>query len=138
MQAMISTAALALLTAGCAHVGSAAQQPAAQSLAGTRWEITKINGASPAAERKAQLNFTGDRISGNAGCNGFGGGYVLADHVLTVTQMISTKMACVGPGMEQESAVFKILRSPMTVARHDDGSMTLSDEGGTVTLRRAG
>jgi len=135
---MRSTAGLVLLIAGCAHFGSVAQQPAAQSLAGTRWEINKINGASPTAERKAQLNFTGDRVSGNAGCNGFGGGYVLADHVLTVTRMISTKMACVGPGMEQESAVFKILGAPMTVARHDDGSMTLSDDGGTVTLRPAG
>ena len=138
MRAMTSMAVLVLLTTGCAHVGAASDRPAARSLAGTHWAITGINGAAPATRRKAELSFTADRISGNAGCNGFGGGYTLADGVLTVTQVISTKMACLGPGMDQESAVFKILGEPMTVARQDDGSLTLSDDAGTITLTPQG
>jgi len=129
---------LALLIAGCAHVGTASNRPAARSLAGTHWTITSINGAAPTARRKAEVSFTADRISGNAGCNGFGGGYVLADGVLTVTQVISTKMACLGPGMDQENAVFKILGEPMTVTRHDDGALTLSDDAGMITLTPTG
>lgn len=138
MRAMKSTVGLALLIAGCAHVGAASDRPATRSLAGTHWVITGINGAAPTAQRKAAVSFTADRISGNAGCNGFGGGYALAAGVLTVTQMISTKMACLGPGMDQESAVFKILGEPMTVARHGDGSLSLSDNAGTITLTPAG
>jgi heat shock protein HslJ len=129
---------LALLIAGCTHVGTVSERPATRSLAGTHWTITRINGAAPTAQRKAEVSFTTDRISGNAGCNGFGGGYMLADGVLTVTQVISTKMACLGPGMDQESSVFKILGEPMTVTRHDDGSLTLSDDAGTIRLTSAG
>lgn len=138
MRVMTSITVPALLIAGCAHVGTASDRPATRSLAGTHWTITGINGAAPAAQRKAEVSFTADRISGNAGCNGFGGGYAVAGDVLTVTQVISTKMACLGPGMDQENAVFKILGEPMTVARQDDGSMTLSDDVGTITLRPAG
>jgi heat shock protein HslJ len=134
---MMSTSVLALLIAGCAHVGATSDRTAARSLVGTRWAITSINGAAPAAQRKAEVSFTADRISGNAGCNGFGGGYALADGVLTATQVISTKMACLGPGMDQENAVFKILSEPMTVAWHDDGSLVLSDDAGTITLTSA-
>jgi heat shock protein HslJ len=135
---MMSMTVLALLIAGCAHVGTASQRPATRSLAGTHWTITRINGAATTAQRKAEVSFTTDRISGNAGCNGFGGGYMLADGVLTVTQVISTKMACLGPGMDQESSVFKVLGEPMTVTRHDDGSLTLSDDAGTIRLTSAG
>jgi len=124
-----------VLLAGCA---SAPLTPPgsdmARSLTDTHWTISSINGTTPAAARKTEINFTADRISGNAGCNSFGGGYRLADNVLTAAQLISTKMACLGPGMEQESAVFKILASPVTIAWQEDGSLTLTDDAGTMTL----
>ena len=91
----------------------------------------------PAAARKTAITFDIDRISGNAGCNSFGGGYSVAGSVMTVTQVISTKMACMGAGMDQEDAFFKILATPMTIAWKDDGSVILSDDAGSVTLAPA-
>jgi heat shock protein HslJ len=129
----------ALLVAGCAHVASAdTAADAAPSLADTHWTIASINGQPATAQRKAEMNFTADRISGNAGCNSFGGGYTIANGTLTATQIISTKMACLGPGMDQENAVFKILDQPMTITRQHDGSLTLNDAAGTMTLTPAG
>ena len=130
----ISIAGVALLIAGCAHMGTASDQPRVRSLADTQWSIASINGAAPAAQRKAEIRFSEDRISGNAGCNSFGGGYTIAGSSMTATQVISTKMACMGGGMEQENAFFKILGQPMAMTWQEDGSLTLSDDGGTVTL----
>jgi heat shock protein HslJ len=134
----MATAGAALLIAGCAHVGAASDQPNARSLAGTQWTIASINGAAPAAQRKTEMRFTADRVSGNAGCNSFGGSYTFADGVMTTTRLVSTKMACLGPGMAQEDAVFKILARPVTVSWQADGSLTLSDDAGTMTLTPAG
>lgn len=126
----------AALLAGCAHMRDAnSADDGARSLAGTHWSIASINGAAPTAARKAIIDFTTDRVSGNAGCNSFGAGYVLVDGVLTAAQMISTRMACPGPGMDQEQAAFKILAEPMTVTWHDDGRLMLSDDAGTMTLK---
>jgi heat shock protein HslJ len=116
---------------GC---GGAAAVSGMVALAGTEWSIASINGAPPAAARKAAVRFTGTRISGNAGCNSFGGSYTLDGNMLTVGPVISTKMACMGPGMSQESAVFKILQQPMTVVAREDGSLALSSDAGTMTL----
>ena len=129
----------AVLLTGCAHDGARPETASAAppALANTGWTIATINGAAPAAQRTAELRFTTDRISGNAGCNSFGGGYTVADNMLTVTQLISTKMACIGPGMDQETAVFEILGQPMTIARQPDGSITLTDDAGALTLQPA-
>src|SRR5690242_11076108 len=126
----------ASLLAACTHVAPAAPGDATErSLAGTAWTIADIGGHAVTSARKTEVRFSEDRISGNAGCNSFGGGYTLAGRVMTATQVISTKMACVGPGMDQENAVFRIFGQPMTVTRQADGTLTLSDDAGTMTLR---
>lgn len=138
MRTIVALAAAALL-AGCAHDGTAMNEGSAApaKLAGTSWKIASIDAAAPTATRATEVRFSEDRIAGNAGCNSFGGGYSVAGDVMTATQIISTKMACVGGGMEQENAFFKILGQPMTMAWQDDGSLMLSDEAGTATLAPA-
>ncbi|MGN6278215.1 MAG: META domain-containing protein [Sphingomonas sp.] len=138
MRAILALTAAALL-AGCAHGGTAMNDGTSATppkLAGTSWSIANINGAPPTATRATEVRFSEDRISGNAGCNSFGGGYTIAGDVMTATQVISTKMACVGDSMDQESAFFKILGQPMTMTWQDDGSLTLSDDAGSATLTR--
>lgn len=108
-------------------------------LAGTRWVITAINGKKPISNTRATtLSFTEDRISGNAGCNSFGGGYTIADGVLSASQMISTRMACPGAAMAQEHTVLAILDEPMTIAHEVDGKFKLASEAGTLVLTPAG
>ncbi|TPG21572.1 META domain-containing protein [Sphingomonas koreensis] len=119
---------------GCATTARSGDADAPKSFAGTQWAIASINGAVPSAERNTAISFDNERISGNAGCNSFGGGYAVSGGTMTVTQVISTKMACVGPGMDQENAFFKILAAPMTMAWGKDGALTLSDGAGSVTL----
>lgn len=116
---------------GC---GWSAERGRHVSLAGTSWTITSVDGRRTTAQRKAEVRFTDDRIEGNAGCNSFGGSYTLKGDRLTVGRVISTKMACIGPGMKQERAVFAILAQPMTVSWRNDGAVTLNSEAGSMAL----
>jgi heat shock protein HslJ len=120
---------------GCGGAGGGKM---AVALAGSDWSIATINGAPATTARATSMHFGKDgRISGNAGCNSFGGSYTLEDDTLTVGQVVSTKMACLGPGMKQESAVFAILAQPMRVSRQDNNTVALSSDAGTIVLKPA-
>lgn len=81
------------------------------SLTGTYWKLTELNGkpvgdAEEGKRREIYLSLTSkeNRVSGNAGCNGFGGTYTLqADGFrLSFSQMMRTQMACDGLDLENE------------------------------------
>ena len=81
------------------------------SLTGTYWKLTEVNGkpvgeAEEGKRREIYLTLTSKetRVSGNAGCNGFGGTYTLkADGFgLSFSQMMRTQMACDGLDLENE------------------------------------
>ena len=104
-------------------------------LAGTHWEIEANNGRSVQLDRPTNIEFTSDRIQGRAGCNSFGGRYRVTDGVLATSQVISTKMACIGGGMEVENAFFAIIAEPATL-QEQGHRLVVSSNAGTVTLRQ--
>ncbi len=118
---------------GC---GGAILPPA--ELAGTSWTFVSIGGAPVAGDRPAELRFEADRMSGSAGCNRFGGGYAVADGVLTAGPLAATLMACPGAAMEQERAFFALVKAPVRIAFPADGTMVLTGaDGMTAVLKRA-
>ncbi len=85
--------------AGCAAAGG--EDP----LDGTSWQLTAMDGAAPLAGRPITLVFEGGALHGSAGCNGYSGSYVVDQGELTISDLFSTLMACLEPGvMEQESS----------------------------------
>ncbi len=81
------------------------------ALAGTEWTISNIPGFTVEQTRKpVTITFadTTNRVFGNAGCNGFGGQYIVKGNTLKMEKVISTKMACI-PGMETENRVMMVL-----------------------------
>ncbi|HMO73946.1 MAG TPA: META domain-containing protein [Sphingopyxis sp.] len=107
-------------------------------LAGTSWTFVSIGGVAVAADRPASLRFDETRIMGSAGCNRFSGGYGVEEGVLTAGPLAATKMACPGPGMEQENAFFALMAGPVSLTFADDGTLTLTGtEGRTAVLKRA-
>jgi len=124
MRLVVPILAAAALAA-CAPPGSPGDHAAkALSLAGTSWTIAAIDGQPVKTARPTAVRFTKDRIEGNAGCNSFGGSYTFAEGKLTADRVISTKMACVGPGMEVEGKFFQIIA----------GAGVSSAEGGAIEL----
>ncbi len=109
----------------------------AADLTGTRWTFVSIGGTPAAADRPADLAFDGERMSGSAGCNRFGGGYAVEDGVLTAGQLAATLMACPGAGMAQERAFFDLMKTPVRLSFPSDGTMVMTGENGqTAVLKR--
>jgi putative lipoprotein len=93
------------------------------------WKLTAYGSAAsptPAVPNtEAGITFNQDgTVTGNSGCNGFGGNYKIDGDKVTFDQITSTLMACDTPRMEQESAVHQVLTD----------TATFKIEGGTLTL----
>lgn len=66
---------------------------------GTKWQLVSIDGNTPPTTPGTQtpyLEFDTDKkiISGNGGCNSYGGNYNLKDGNISFTDIIHTEMAC--------------------------------------------
>ena len=104
------------------------------ALTGTRWMIASLDGRPVRTARTTDIRFTASRVQGNAGCNSFGGAYRLDGDRLTAEQVISTKMACVGPGMNVEGRFFDII-ADARVERRGTDMIALSGNGRSIELR---
>ncbi len=116
---------------GC---GGAVLAPA--TLAGTHWSIVAIDGEAVSGEAY-RLQFDAERLSGQAGCNRFSGGYAVSGNRLTSGPIMATRMACPEPRMRHERRVLQVLSGPVTVGYADGGTLLLNGNGGTIRLRRS-
>lgn len=106
------------------------------SLDRTNWRIVSINGRDVVGDRPAMLRFAEGRVSGSAGCNQLSGNFLSDGNRLTVTQAVSTRMACDGPLMLQESALLALFRQSMAIRFAPDGRMILTGGESSVVLER--
>jgi heat shock protein HslJ len=120
--------ALPLLTA-CASVPAGSD-----SLAGSTWRFTAIDGAAPVSDR-AELEFLADRISASVGCNGMGGEWQAKNGKLITGPFMSTQMYCDGL-MEQERAVARTIEAQPSYTLNGD-RLVLTGGGHRLELRRA-
>lgn len=109
-----------------------------QVLAGTNWTITSVGGSPVQGSRPATLAFTGDRLSGSSGCNRFSGSYKQTGDRLVISPVMATKMACIGPAMDQENKLFAILGGEVTISYRDGDTLVISGrDGSEAVLKRA-
>jgi heat shock protein HslJ len=97
-----------LLLSGCASQGTSA------SLPGTSWKLVSygpVDNQTPAASGVAtNLDFSKDgTVNGNLGCNSFSGNYQATNGNIVFSMMISTMMACQGPGFMQEGLALEVM-----------------------------
>ena len=100
-----------------------------------RWQIVAINGALVSGPNY-QLGFDEGRLTGQAGCNRFSGPHRIEANGLVAGRIDATYMACPGARMLHEGAVLNILRQPMRVVWSGAADLVLSNEAGTIRLRR--
>jgi len=74
------------------------------SLAGSEWGLAGQDAPF------VQFGSDGD-MNGNGGCNNFGGSYELNGERLIIGPILSTKKACMGPIMDQETTFFRALQN---------------------------
>jgi len=95
-----------MLLAGCINAG-----PSVEAFEGTSWVLTSLNGSSPLEDATITLNFEDETVGGDAGCNSYGGDYLLSGETdVTISNLVSTLRACADPELgEQETAYLRIL-----------------------------
>jgi len=119
-----------VLTAACTPAS------ASQNLVDTHWKLVALNGKAPVTGgAQVVLNFDpGNQISGNSGCNSYGGEYVLNGSALSFNKMFSTLMACADQSANDQEAAFNQTMSSIASFENSNGQLSLKDAAGKVVL----
>ena len=104
----------------------------------SQWTITAVNGRPAAANVATSLQFAGGRISGTVGCNRLNGPYEQERNLLRFGAIAMTRMACAGPGGEQERVVSGIMaQQPLTIRFGERMTMRwTAPDGSSIDWRR--
>ncbi len=101
---VLSVALIAGTAVACTKLATSQQaQRPLTDLAGSEWGLEGQNAPF------VRFGSNGD-MNGNGGCNNFGGRYELNGQRLIIGPIMSTKKACLGPTMDQETQFFKALQ----------------------------
>lgn len=107
-------------------------------LKGPEWVIEDINAEGIVDRSRVTIRFGDDgRVTGNASCNNFMGGYSLTKSGLVFTQLATTMMACPPALMDQERKFQVVLGMVTQFVLKPDGALILqTDDKRTITARR--
>jgi heat shock protein HslJ len=104
--------------------------PQAVSLSGTAWLLTTLNNQALASGTTITLSIEDGKISGSDGCNRYGASLALsASQWVLGKDVVTTKMACAGPVMQQGAAYLGVLAQAVSY-QSDGAQLTLLDAGG--------
>jgi peptidyl-Lys metalloendopeptidase len=105
------------------------------ALENTSWGLESLNGNAVLPGTAITLEFSGDQISGSAGCNHYGGSYRARADSLNVSDLFWTEMGCLEPEgiLEQEQAYLTAL-SAAAKYQITDGKLEMLDEVGAQVL----
>jgi len=118
----------AMFSAICADVVQALP------LDGTQWHVKAINSHVTPLKADYHIAFKDSRMSARFGCNAISGSFRLSNGRVTVSQLVSTKMACGAPAGAFEEAAVGILHSPMKVEKSTKDRLRLSNRVGSMDL----
>lgn len=107
-------------------------------LRGREWRVVEIDGRPPVAGSRATLRFGNDgRLTGHASCNRYTATYRLTGEELRIDAPVTTRMACPGPVMEQESRFLSVLTATRGFAVPEDDTLVLdAGTAGRIVARR--
>lgn len=113
---------LAILLSACAGNSPASER----HLDKTSWVLTTYNDSRPIEGTRPTIQFEDGQVSGNAGCNHYGGSYQIEGDVISFDALFSTEMACMDPDgvMAQERTYLELLRSAQRFELVD-GALTI-------------
>lgn len=126
-----AAAASVVLLAGCAQTNAPASADCeVPSLSGATYLLDGVSG-----KNVPYITFGEDgRLSGNAGCNGFFGGWTQKGSELTFGHIGSTMRMCGPEEMKIEDIMLNALNNTKTV-RAEAASIELLDASGSVLLK---
>ncbi len=106
-------------------------------LAGVTWTLVSYgdpsNPQSALEGTPVTISFSQSGVSGNGGCNSYGGSFQYDANTITISQVIRTLMACEQPIMDQEDAYLNALASASTF-QIDGSQLQITYDGGVLTF----
>lgn len=110
-----------------------------QNLAGTDWVLVMLGENGVVEGSTLTLSFSDDgRVNGDSGCNRFMGGYEADGPRLTISQLASTRRACVSAALNaQEQAYLQALQSIVSFSSKDGQLMLATQDGLRLTFNPA-
>ena len=75
-------------------------------LNGTAWELYAISKHRPIEGSHITIAFEDGQVSGNSGCNSYGGDYQVDGEKIEFGMLMSTLMACADPAMMEQETIF--------------------------------
>lgn len=118
---------------------SANPAPATATLLDGEWMIHSVAGRRSVAGTRPEMRFQDTRVSGNTGCNSFGGGFRFERGHLTTNALITTRRACTRPTNAQEQNLLRLLGQRLSVSRNRSGKLVMTGRRGqTLVLVRVG
>lgn len=110
-----------------------AQGGSAQTLEGTSWILTTLNGAEPLPDTTITASFQEDgNLTGTDGCNRYGATYQVDGNQITITPGIGTLMACPEPITKQATDYMTALSSATSYQLQADTLDLLDADGNAV------
>ncbi|MBM7845172.1 META domain-containing protein [Herpetosiphon giganteus] len=148
MRHILSILVASILIIGCGTTNSPTAQPTTvptinpeanqANLIGSRWNVLTING-QPLVGQNA-LPFTiesASTVSGNSGCNSYGGPISIDGSTMQIGPLVSTLMACADNDVQtQEIALLRAFEQVRSY-QQTDANLSLLDEQGTVVVTLA-
>jgi putative lipoprotein len=118
------SAATILLVFGLAAC-SASGQTAADPLESTSWELVSFGGTPVMEGTTVTASFADGQVTGEGGCNSYGGSYQVDGENIEFNEVVMTMMACMEPEgvMDQETAVMAYLNDAQTFEIDADGQL---------------
>jgi len=123
-----------ILAVGLASLAAECNDGSAGDLVGTSWQLDRLDGRPALTETAAWLRFEeGDRFGGSTGCNSIGGTWTSDGSKLTLSEIMTTLIACPGAVGEQEAAFNTALGEVVSYAI-DGETLTLMDSEGAARM----
>ena len=121
---------------GAGWVGGSGGQAEPPAILDIEWLVQSIAGREAAEGVVSTVRFGGDgRVTGDAGCNRFGGSYALDGDRLEIGPLAATKRMCPDEIMTQEDRFLELLGNPLSVELTPDGLLLLHPEDGGEPTR---
>ena len=139
MKTLIASLALAgslvASLTGCAAPPPAPMLASLEALPGTQWLLHEAGVPALPLGQQPELHFvSATQVTGNSGCNRFGGGLRLSGGALQMGPLAGTRRACEPGLMHLEQRVLRALDSTRG-ARLEPGQLVLLDAQGADLLR---
>ena len=129
----MKTAIASLLLPMILGLSAPALADGSASLTGTNWQLSSLGSTVAAEGVKTTMQVAADgTVSGNGGCNGYGGSVKVTGNQLVFSQMRSTMMACEEKAMQQVHGLHQALEATKSFEIQGQ-TLTLLDGSGAPT-----